>query len=94
MYQTQKAGTHSPAFLLIFISYCGTLHIVEWQKGHAMINNPKAVNVISASSRIKSDNLTITDSILSYANIPEGQPIVMEIYDGKIVVTYIPSITH
>ena len=55
---------------------------------------PKAVNVISASSRTISDKLIITDSILSSANIPEDQPIVLEIYDGKIIVTYIPAITH
>jgi len=59
-----------------------------------MINYPKAVNVISASSRAKSDKLIITDNILRSANIPEEQPVVLEIYDGKIVVTYIPAITH
>jgi len=55
---------------------------------------PKAINIISASSRKKSDKLIITDNILCSANIPEDQPVILEIYDGMIVITYIPTITH
>jgi len=54
----------------------------------------KLVNVVSAQSRNSNPDLILAKRFLELAGFPVDSPIVIEIYDGQIILTTIPFVTH